>query len=436
MSNQKNRAERVTILKENRFLLLWMLITVVLASELKFYPFNTSYRISLGTAIFFFFLLWVRNIPPILSGFLVGATVVVVRIALSTVMHTPFHLLPVLREHLPAFVFYFTFAVLFQLIRMNRFHQRPLIIGLLGVFVDTVTSLVELTTRSFIDKQPALGFSIIEYLLIVAIIRSFFVVGFFHIIQLRQARIEKTAERKRSEHIIQLISNLYEETIQLRKSISHSERITHECYKLYEQLKEQSPFDPSLSSRALHIAGQVHDIKKDNQRIYAGLSKMILDESATDFLSVEDLGDLVIKTHQKLARLLGKEVHLTIKINGHHPPYHIYNTLSLLNNLVSNAVEAIDKSGQVDIHIKKEHDFVHFQVTNDGPGIPSKHRALIFKPGFTTKYDSSGKPSTGIGLSYVKELVETMGGTVTFESEENETTFQIRLPVQSLTKGE
>jgi two-component system sensor histidine kinase YcbA len=414
---------------------MWMLITVVLASELKFYPFNTSYRISLGTAIFFFFLLWVRNIPPILSGFLVGTTVVVVRIALSAVI-TPFHLLPVLREHLPAFVFYFTFAVLFQLIRLNHFHQRPVIVGLLGVFVDTVTALIELTTRSFVDKQPALGFSIIEYLLIVAIIRSFFVVGFFHIIQLRQARIEKAAERKRSEHIIQLISNLYEETVQLEKSLSHSEQITHDCYELYQQLKEQPQLDPSLSSQALRIAGQVHDIKKDNQRIYAGLSKMISDESATDYLSIEELGDLVIKTHQKLARLLGKEIHFTIKINGYHPPYHIYNTLSLLNNLVSNAVEAIDKNGQVHIHVKKEHDFVLFQVTNDGPGIPSKHRALIFKAGFTTKYDSSGKPSTGIGLSYVKELVETMGGTVTFESEENETTFQIRLPVQSLMKGE
>lgn len=423
-------------MKENRFLLLWMMVTVVLAGELKFYPFSTSFRTSLGTAIFFFFLLWVREIKPIFSGFLVGVTVAFIRIILSAFTDTPFHLIPVLREHLPAFVYYFTFAILFQLIRMNRFHQRPVIVGLLGVLVDTTTAIIELTTRSFFDKQPALGVSIIEYLLIVAIIRSFFVVGFFHIIQLRQARLEKEAERKRSEHILLLISNLYEETIQLKKSLSNSERITHECFQLYQQLKEQPELDPSISKQALRIAGQVHDIKKDNQRIYAGLSKMISDESATDYLPVKEIGDLVIKTHQKLARLLGKEVHFTMKMNGYHPPYHIYNTLSLLNNLVSNAVEAIDKKGYVHIHVKREQDLVHFHVTNDGQGIAPKHQPLIFKTGFTTKYDSSGKPSTGIGLSYVKERVETLGGNVTFNSEANETTFRICLPIASLTKGE
>ena len=39
-----------------------------------------------------------------------------------------------------------------------------------------------------------------------------------------------------------------------------------------------------------------------------------------------------------------------------------------------------------------------FEVIDDGPGIAQKYKKLVFKPGFTSKYDQTGTPSTGIGL--------------------------------------
>ncbi|GAA3325311.1 hypothetical protein GCM10020331_056670 [Ectobacillus funiculus] len=44
------------------------------------------------------------------------------------------------------------------------------------------------------------------------------------------------------------------------------------------------------------------------------------------------------------------------------------------------------------------------------PVFPKKTKKFnFFKPGFTSKYDESGIASTGIGLSYVKELTEELG---------------------------
>ncbi|MFS8580996.1 MAG: ATP-binding protein, partial [Novibacillus thermophilus] len=53
-----------------------MLVIVPLAGELNFYPFNDAFRVSFGTPTFFFFLLLLRKIHPVVSGGLVGFLVV------------------------------------------------------------------------------------------------------------------------------------------------------------------------------------------------------------------------------------------------------------------------------------------------------------------------------------------------------------------------
>ncbi len=62
----------------------------------------------------------------------------------------------------------------------------------------------------------------------------------------------------------------------------------------------------------------------------------------------------------------------------------------------------------------------------------------FFEPGFTSKYDDLGNPSTGIGLSYVKEMVAQLEGDVTFEdrTEGKGSIFIIRLGIDHIiSKG-
>ena len=63
-------------------------------------------------------------------------------------------------------------------------------------------------------------------------------------------------------------------------------------------------------------------------------------------------------------------------------------------------------------------------VQDTGGGIPEEFRAKLFTPLFTTK--SKGQ---GFGLAVVKRIIEALGGSITFESQENVgTTFILRLP--------
>jgi two-component system sensor histidine kinase YcbA len=414
-----------------------MLLTVPIAGELKFHPFQDEFRISFGTTAFFFLLLWLR--PSFVAGVLTGATVVLFRIMLDFMSQDAFDVVHSFHMHLPAFFFYATFAGLFSLFRVNLFHHLPLWVGLLGTAAEIGANLVELSFRSS-SWDNVLQLSVIGPITAIALIRSFFVLSFFNIIQLRQAKWMEKQQRNRNERVLMLISNLYEESIHLKKTLHQVEDITRECYDLYRKMKDQGSDEwiDRYSKQALSIAGQVHEVKKDNQRIYAGLSKLISEQNERDYMPMGELISMIVRAQEKYARLLGKTIWFESDVAAPYLACHIYTTLSLVNNLVANAVEAIEDKGKVSISasLSESRQWIQFSVADDGPGIQVKDKELLFMPGFTTKYDVSGKPSTGIGLCYVKEVIDNLQGHIEISEEKQErgTLFIIRLPIASLVQ--
>ena len=98
----------------------------------------------------------------------------------------------------------------------------------------------------------------------------------------------------------------------------------------------------------------------------------------------------------------------------------------ILYNLVINAVQAMPNGGKLAIRVKREANDVIISVKDTGVGIPEAVRGKLFTPMFTTK--SKGQ---GFGLPVVKRMTESLGGTVSFESQEGKgTTFIVRLPPQ------
>jgi two-component system sensor histidine kinase YcbA len=426
-------------LKEDLFILALMAVTVPLTGELKIYPFHDTFRISFATPIFLFFLLWMRRISLIVPGLIVGFCVVAFRITLDFLIKGGFQLVPDFVFHFSAFFYYTTYSILFYFAGVNHLHNRPLLLGSLSVLIDITSSVIELFFRHYLLGNM-FSLSTLDLIIVIAIIRSFFVLGFFNIIKLNEVKLAAKQQQEQNKHMLLLISGLYAESIQLKKSLKDAEDITRDCYDLYQNL--QSP-DSSLNTKdlapkLLAIAGQVHEIKKDNQRIHAGLSKMISAENSTDYMSISEIGNIIIQTNEKYARCLNKDIEFVLKINGYFPHLHVYTILSLINNLVSNSVESIKNKGIIKISISKIEELIHFQVSDNGAGIPEKKRKLIFKPGYTTKYDILGKPSTGMGLSYIGEVLKNLKGSITVKDEssetQNETIFTIKLPISSLVE--
>jgi two-component system, NtrC family, nitrogen regulation sensor histidine kinase NtrY len=101
--------------------------------------------------------------------------------------------------------------------------------------------------------------------------------------------------------------------------------------------------------------------------------------------------------------------------------------IRVFNNLIKNAVQAIppDRKGEIVIDLHNENQEVIVRVADNGAGIPEELRERIFTPNFTTK-----TTGMGLGLAMVKQIVDSHGGRISFDTVTNQgTQFEIRLPL-------
>lgn len=105
---------------------------------------------------------------------------------------------------------------------------------------------------------------------------------------------------------------------------------------------------------------------------------------------------------------------------------HLYN---ILNNLVENAVKYSGSSVEIIVSAKHNNGVVELNISDTGIGISSGDLKHIFKRFYRGKTSSGGQPGMGLGLAYVKLLVEAHGGDISVESSEGEgSCFTIKLP--------
>ena len=93
-----------------------------------------------------------------------------------------------------------------------------------------------------------------------------------------------------------------------------------------------------------------------------------------------------------------------------------------LINLVQNALEAASKKVIIRAEVTQQ-DLV-IQVIDDGPGVPFEVHPKLFEAGATFgKLDGSG-----LGLAYVKQVMQAHGGDIVYSREHDLTKFKCRLP--------
>lgn len=101
----------------------------------------------------------------------------------------------------------------------------------------------------------------------------------------------------------------------------------------------------------------------------------------------------------------------------------------IISNLVSNAYKYTPDGGEIILSVRDLGETVDISVKDTGIGIVEKMRGLIFEPYFRTERGREQSSGDGIGLAFVKELVELHGGHIDLDSQVNSgSTFSVILP--------
>lgn len=123
-----------------------------------------------------------------------------------------------------------------------------------------------------------------------------------------------------------------------------------------------------------------------------------------------------------------KQIDFHFNVDNNQP---IYVNLNLqlfswvIENLVKNAIDAMQGKGELTIHVSHENSNAIITVTDSGKGIAKRLHKKIFDPGYTTK-----KRGWGLGLSLTKRIIDDYhkGRVYVKKSEIGKgTTFLIRL---------
>ncbi len=172
------------------------------------------------------------------------------------------------------------------------------------------------------------------------------------------------------------------------------------------------------------VAGFADDIFQNSQRML-DLINELLDASAIENgkiilhptrVNITKLADSVVFSQKKTAERKNQTLFIESSSD-----YYIQADESrvrqVIDNLVSNAIKFSPEDKSIWVRIRSHFDNIRIEICDEGPGLTEEDLKKVFgKFQRLTPRPTGGEPSTGLGLSVVKHLVEIQGGKVWVES--------------------
>lgn len=106
----------------------------------------------------------------------------------------------------------------------------------------------------------------------------------------------------------------------------------------------------------------------------------------------------------------------------------------VMNNLLSNAFKFTPEYGKVSVSVWCEGNRLFLDVSDTGQGMDKETLTHVFEPFYQAETEARNI-GTGVGLALVKQIVDTVRGTITVESETGKgTIFHISVPIHNDNK--
>lgn len=173
----------------------------------------------------------------------------------------------------------------------------------------------------------------------------------------------------------------------------------------------------------------VEEMNKDVSRLSTIASRFSKIGSVPQML-LADLNESVGAATGYMATRISQRISLKFDPDSQPLPVKLSGPLFewVMENLIKNAVDAMDGSGSITVTTGREGRTAWVEVADSGKGISRKNFKNVFKPGYTTK-----KRGWGLGLTLAKRIIEQYhSGSIYVKSSTPGagTTFRITLPIR------
>ncbi len=187
----------------------------------------------------------------------------------------------------------------------------------------------------------------------------------------------------------------------------------------------------NLERRTRYLSMSMEELQRMNSKIDMILTLSMVEEGMFRLKKIDfNLPDLVEELKQRYFIDGTKAVAFRVENKLVNPMVnadreHLFQCLS---NLTDNAIKYSGKSVQLDFRLFEEKDYFGISVRDNGQGIQKKDLERIFVKFERANLDKKS-PGYGIGLSYVKQIMEMHGGGICVASEFGKwSEFTLRIP--------
>ncbi|SKC70239.1 ATP-binding protein [Maledivibacter halophilus] len=408
--------------KAKKYLLA--IIAVAFLSEIYFFPFTSELRFSVGIIALNLIILINDDISELRLSILCGIAVFVIR-SILVVLFQSITIQGAIFLDFPALIYYMVFGFLAFITKVKKDKENLIKTIFLLAFIDSLSNVAETIMRSNIS------FSVVKIIVLAGIIRSFIAYFIYWFYKKQELYILAREHQKRYIQLNKLVSDIQAEMFYLKKSMVDIEDVMSKSYNLYESYKE----DKILREKTLNISREVHEIKKDYYRVLKGFESFLRNFENDDKMTLADVFGIIRDNTNRYLTENNRIVKMHFKLKDNFILKNYYYLFSILNNLIINSIDACMDNDSIKIVQWSDEENIYFEVIDTGNGIEEEILPYVFNPGFTTKYDQvTGKPSTGIGLSHIKNIMENLKGDIEITSKINKgTTVKLIIPKNSLS---
>lgn len=164
------------------------------------------------------------------------------------------------------------------------------------------------------------------------------------------------------------------------------------------------------------------------QKMESGLEKMKKDEIVIQELIEKVIGSMRLQLEKKGATLETEFPEESVRIAGDQ--VHLTN---VLYNLIDNALKYSNAHPHIKISLQSVSDKIVLKIADNGIGIPQEFISGIFDRFFRVpdgeRHNTKGY---GLGLFYVKQVLELHGGQISVDSKEQEgSCFTLTIPTHA-----